>query len=101
MKKIVVKCPKCDAEYLPAEIYVPQAFFGNPKDIVKFNNGQVDDFYSGKDMDLNESYVCDYCNTKFYVKAYIKFNTSINNAEDFSNDTVTKLHKAKLFLNED
>ena len=34
-KDIVITCPHCGREYLPAEIYVPDAFFGKPSDIEK------------------------------------------------------------------
>ena len=30
----VIKCPVCGREYLPVEIFVPNAFFGEP-DVVK------------------------------------------------------------------
>lgn len=99
MRKNVIICPKCGAEYLPSEIYIPQSLLGKPYHIMRFNDGTIDEFF-GKDMDLDEQYICDYCDTKFYIKAIVKFNTSINEMEDFQSEYKTKLHKAKLFLDE-
>lgn len=100
VKKSIIHCPNCNAEYLPAEIYIPNSFMGKPSKVLRFNDGSIDDFF-GKDMDLNEQYTCDFCDTKFYVKAFVKFNTFMNKQEDFSQETTTKLHKAKLFLSEE
>lgn len=71
-KNVRIVCPKCGTEYLPSEIYVPQAFFGKPKEIVKDCNGKI--IYTDVDaMDTSEVFVCDRCNTKFNVSASINF----------------------------
>lgn len=87
-------------EYLPAEIYMPNSLLGQPKQIFRFDDGTIDDF-TGKDMDLYEQYTCDKCGTMFKVKAYIKFNSYIEESSNFSQEYKTQLHKAKLFLSED
>ena len=35
MNDIVIKCPYCNAEYLPSEIIFPKEFFGTPSEILK------------------------------------------------------------------
>ena len=97
--KNVIKCPHCGAEYMAAEIFLPDSLLGKPHDIVKDDNGKIKSFL-GKDMNLSESYRCDYCNKKFAVQASIKFNAD-SKTKDFDNKYKTKLTKPGLFLNED
>lgn len=87
---IVIKCPRCDTEYLPAEIYLPNSFLGKPSGIYKVN-GKID-WYSGLSMDTNESYVCDRCNCRFHVNAKVFFTTTSDDVTDFS----TKTYKSKI-----
>lgn len=75
MTNIKILCPHCGQSYMPAEIYVPSAFFGKPSKLQKQTNGDLD-YQVGKDMDLYESYCCDTCNNKFYVKANLSFEVS-------------------------
>lgn len=97
MKKIV--CPYCGYEYSPEEIYIPEAFFGRAKNIERDNAGKII-YFVGKGMDLNESYRCDKCNTKFKVKCDLKFYAT-SEAKDFSNSYSTKINKPNLFMSED
>ena len=80
----VIVCPKCGREYLPAEIYVPGAFFGNPETVLR-EDGKIIDF-GGFTMDLKETYTCDGCDTVFDVTAKMTFETSVNEPRDFSSD---------------
>ena len=42
----VIECPVCKAQYLPAEIYLPKNFIGNPQNINKDHlTGKIEDFY--------------------------------------------------------
>ena len=66
----VIVCPTCGCEYLPAEIYLPNSFFGKPTNIEKTREGKVETF-EGMTMNPNESYICDHCGTHFNVKANI------------------------------
>ena len=45
-QEILIKCPHCNAEYLPAEIYYPDEFLGRPTDINKIHNTGKLDYYS-------------------------------------------------------
>ena len=75
-KLIKIICPKCGRQYLPGEIYVPNAFIGQPKNIQKDYRGHILDF-QGSSMDTRETYVCDSCDTKFSVRATVQFFTEI------------------------
>lgn len=97
--KNLIKCPHCGAEYLPAEIFIPDSFLGEPTEIQKDDKGHIESFF-GDDMDLKEQYRCDYCNKKFSVTASIKFNSSTN-TKYFDEEYTTKLTKPSLFLDED
>lgn len=74
-RKSTVTCPSCGAEYLPAEIFYPNSFFGRPRDIVRGDDGKLLGF-NGTDMDLCETYICDVCKKKFTVTATMTFKTT-------------------------
>ena len=89
---IIIKCPKCGREYLPAEIYLPDSFLGKPKNIFKDDNGRIDD-YMGKNMDLKEEFICDGCGVKFDIAAKVSFNSTISKTD-------TKVpYKTKIIIN--
>lgn len=87
MKKqfLKIRCPYCNAEYLPSEIYLPNDFLGKPKTIEKTDVGKILDFV-GHTMDLSESYECDICRKTFKIKASVYFNVTKENELDFSED---------------
>lgn len=70
----IITCPKCGAEYLPCEIFYPNSFLGKATDIVKDNNGEIVTF-DGNNMETTETYVCDFCRTKFEARAKVSFDT--------------------------
>lgn len=73
--KTKIKCPVCGYEYLPAEIYIADDFVGNPRNIIKDENGEVLG-YEGSDMNTTETYICDHCDTTFTVEAIVTFKTA-------------------------
>lgn len=75
-KKTTIRCPHCNYEYLPAEIYFPKYFLGNPSEIIRDEAGCILG-YQGKDMDTVEQYCCDNCKQLFNVDASITFKTTI------------------------
>ena len=75
-KFIIVKCPKCGYEYLPAEIFT-RAFLGKPDNIVRDDDGKIISF-EGTTMDLSEVYNCDKCGCDFDIIAKPNFTTSEN-----------------------
>ena len=97
-KMVVIQCPKCGREYLPAEIYLPDSFLGKPYDIEKTHTGKIDVF-DGSTMDTVEEYVCDYCDTHFRVVANVNFKTyEVDDKEKFSNTYVSPLNTKKISL---
>lgn len=74
-KKTTIRCPYCNAEYLPAEIYYPNSFLGKPFNIIKDGDSNILG-YNGDDMDTLETYICDKCNKQFSVDASITFRTT-------------------------
>lgn len=99
-RDIVITCPHCGREYLPAEIYIPTAFFGHPEDIDRFENGEIE-VYDGAPMNLVEEYNCDYCGEDFIVTADVRFKTVRKNEPKFNQVYVSKLTPSKVSLFED
>ena len=93
---ITIKCPKCGHEYLPSEIFIPNTFFGFPVHIERDEAGKIIDFI-GNSMDIEDTFICDKCNSNFKIKTDIVFNTSLIDDVDFDKDYVTvlksKVHK--------
>ena len=98
-KITVVKCPNCGYEYLPVELYLPNAFFGRPTNIKRDAKGVITDF-SGTGMDTRESYRCDNCDTLFKVFCRPIFMTSVDKSDIFEEEYVTAIHQESLFLDE-
>lgn len=98
MKKLntpKITCPKCGKQYLPGEIYLPKEFLGQPKIIERDIYGKILDDYGGT-MNLKEQYICDNCNSLFFVKAKVSFETQLK-----SDTYKMKLSKPKLTLEEE
>lgn len=101
MKTEIIKCPNCDAEYLPAEIFLPKEFIGKPYFIEKNYAGKLLDF-CGENMNLHETYICDKCNKRFNIKATVYFTTFSDSKTFIEDEHVTHITKKQLFmLNED
>ena len=69
-----IVCPHCGREYLPAEIYIPEVFIGQPTDIER-EGGKID-MFDGTDMNTTETYQCDGCGKSFNIEAEVKFKTT-------------------------
>ncbi|MCK9470271.1 MAG: hypothetical protein M0Q88_00770 [Bacilli bacterium] len=74
-KKTTIRCPHCNAEYLPAEIYYPNEFLGKPFNIIKDGAGNILG-YNGDDMNTEETYRCDNCDKPFNIDASVTFRTT-------------------------
>jgi transposase-like protein len=93
-KSASFKCPHCGAQYLPGEIYIPGALIGQPEDLVKDSLGKIiyEDYKEGKEPDMFEHYICDYCDKPFVVEATITYKTMAEATEkDFSTQYVSLL----------
>lgn len=87
-----IRCPKCEMEYLPAEIYMPNEFLGKPKNINRTSDNKID-YFSNKSMNLREKYICDNCGCTFKVSAKITFKSEVDSKDDFSSDYISRLDK--------
>ena len=88
------KCPHCGAQYLPGEIFIPGAMLGKPEDVVRDSFGRLlyEDYEPGKEPDMIERYICDYCDKPFIVEASITYKTMAEEPErDFKNQYVSLL----------
>lgn len=74
-KKTTIRCPHCGYEYLPAEIYYPDSFIGDPSDIIRDEAGNILG-YQGNDVNTVETFICDKCEKSFSVDASITFKTA-------------------------
>lgn len=85
MRKTSIKCPKCGAEYLPAEIFLPQDFLGYQTKIIR-DEGELLG-YDGEDpqFKVSEEYECYECDTKFKVTATLSFKITLPE-EDFKEE---------------
>ena len=93
-KSSIIRCPHCGAEYLPAEIFMPGAFLGRPEDIVKDSFGKIiyEDYKVNQEPDMNERYICDYCDKAFVLEATVTYKARETEPEkDFSTQYVSLL----------
>lgn len=93
----LIECPHCGREYLPAEIFIPNAFFGRPDDIVRDVCGRILD-YEGTSVDNSETYTCDKCKTEFSVYTRLLFLTESTKVGNMDEPYVTPVHKNTLFM---
>lgn len=75
-----ISCPYCGYQYAPGEIYSPNHFIGQPKDIVRNNIGEILG-HEGIPMNTTESYICDCCNKEFTVTAKVTFIYDVDETE--------------------
>lgn len=86
----IIDCPHCKYEYLPAEIFVPKAFFGIPFDIQRDESGKLVS-YEGSSVDLFETYICDHCSKEFRVVTKLQLTTEPTFLSTFEADYETKI----------
>lgn len=99
-KDTVIKCPYCNWEYLPGEIYLPKYFLGQPTDIFRLVDGKID-YEFGTPQDLTEHFICDKCNKPFTVSASITYKVTKDDQFDFDSDYTSELFKDRLTLVEE
>jgi predicted nucleic-acid-binding Zn-ribbon protein len=99
-KDVVIKCPRCGMEYLPAEIFMPDDFLGKPESILRDDNGHIE-FHEGNSLGLDETYTCDKCGCVFDVHGDVSFTTSEHAEDKSKDDYVTVIHKDRINLKED
>lgn len=96
----IIRCPHCDAEYLPSEIFYPNDFLGKPSDIEKTSTGEILCAYGGTSQKFAEEFVCEYCNKPLIITTKHSYNVAVNLKKD--NDAfTTPLYKDRIILKED
>ena len=93
-KTPIISCPHCKAQYLPGEIYMPGVLIGQPDDLVKDALGKIlyEDYPDGKEPDMLESFICEYCEKPFVVEATVTYKTYEEAPEkDFTTEYVSLL----------
>lgn len=91
---ITLRCPVCGEEYLPSEIFMPDAVFGKQYDITKNDRGDIM-FYLGDDPDYNEEFICNSCNTKLEVTMKMSFDVTPKENDEFEEEYITEVEKVK------
>lgn len=94
----IIKCPNCNQEYLPGEIFLPKYFLGQPKDIYKTTEGTID-ICEGIIQDTSETYICDKCDCKFTVKASINY--SVAKVSDLPEGYISDKYTNRITLKEE
>lgn len=67
-KDHIIRCPYCNREYFPGEIFMPKSFLGSALHL-------SETLCIGSDMELQETYNCDACNSYFTVEASVTFSS--------------------------
>ena len=67
-----IRCPHCRCEYLPGEIFQPDYFLGQPKNVIRNRIGEILG-HEGTDMDTSETFVCNQCDNEFRITARVMF----------------------------
>lgn len=91
-KTPIIKCPRCDYEYLPEEVLYPDSILGKPFGIVRDKEGKIE-FFAGNTINLNESFTCFNCGCEFEVEGTVKFNTAEKDYGIFGEDYVTEVYE--------
>jgi hypothetical protein len=94
-----IVCPKCGAEYLPAEVFYPEEILGSPENIIKDKKGKVE-FFIGESIDFTEEFTCDICDCKFTVEGSVKFSTKESDRAKFDEDYETVVFSKRSSLQE-
>lgn len=90
---VTLRCPVCNQEYMPSEIFFPDVVFGKQYDITRDNEGNIK-FYLGEDQDFNEEFICESCNTKLNINMKMSFDVTTKE-DNFEEEHITKIEKPK------
>ena len=100
IRKDIIECPVCGAQYTVGEIYLPKKFLGVPKSLERDINKKIlHDF--GDPMNTKERYICDNCNSPFIVNALVRFVVEEDVKHNINSNYYTQLKTPNIFLKED
>jgi len=73
----IIKCPHCNWEYLPSEIFLPNSVIGYPAKEIRDPLGKIiyEEYKVGKDPIAEEKFFCENCNKPFITELDIKYTT--------------------------
>jgi hypothetical protein len=87
---MIVKCPKCNAEYFLEELFIPDEVIGKHKDVVKDLKGKI--VYSkevSESSEICDDYICDYCGANFKYKIKLQVEPIYSEETDLSIEETT------------
>ena len=87
---VKIKCPHCNAEYLPEEIFYPDSVFNNNVKAVRDEEYKLI-VVEGDSFNLEEEFECEYCGCKFKVTGKVDFKTEKIEENDFDEETTIVL----------
>ena len=93
-KSVLIKCPHCGWEYVPAEILYPENLTGKPTSVVRDALGKIIyvGYEEGQKPDFHEKYICDNCGQQFVVETDLVCKTmKEEEALDFQNQSTSLL----------
>ena len=85
-----IRCPHCNAEYIPEEIFYPNSVFNKNIKVIRDEVGKIVLIEGEYSFDLNESFECECCGEVFSVLGEAKFSTSLKE-DKFEEETIIKL----------
>lgn len=90
--KKVIKCPHCNAQYIPAQVLYPSTLLGKPKNVIKDPLGKIIFVQWQEQPEYKDSFICQYCNREFIAYAQLSLKTTKQQVElDFTNQMVSLL----------
>lgn len=99
----IITCPCCGAQYLPAEIFIPEEVFKT--DNKQVQKSPIDGVFPENfkyQLDLAESYICDFCDTSFRVYMDVDFRyDDLESLPKADESKITVNVKSKQVLTED
>ena len=99
-KPTVLKCPHCDYEYLPGEIFIPNYVIGQPTEIERSVDGKImvfDDLHQSNE----EVFTCIKCNKTFNARANVTYETWVAQKFDFDNEYKSTVYTDRIYLKEE
>lgn len=84
-KTPVIRCPHCGSEYLPGEIYMPNALIGQPDEVIRDTFGKIiyEDYFSDdREPCLVEHFTCENCDKPFIVEASVSYKAKVEAPEN-------------------